>query len=333
MSIKNLESQVSQLATTLGRLEAHGSRKLPSQPLVNPRENASAITLRSGRQLEKTHKKPIDEKEVGDELIQGRTKQPKSVESSPTDSSNAKHPPKVQSKVPINTYEPPLPFPSRFATSKKEEHEQEILDTFRKVHVNIPLLDVINQVPRYAKFLKELCTNKRKLKGNEVVSVGENVSVVLQRKLPTKCKDPGSFTIPCVIGNTRFEKAMLDLGASINVMPYSIYLDLNLGTLKEINVVIQLADRSKVYPKAVVKDVLVQVNELVFPVDFFMLDMKDETTVKTTPLLLGRLFMKTAYTKIDVHNRKLTMEFDGEVIQFNIFDAMRYPNDDMIAFH
>ncbi|XP_031274923.1 uncharacterized protein LOC116133349 [Pistacia vera] len=146
---------------------------------------------------------------------------------------------------------------AKFATSKKEEHEQEILDTFRKLHVNIPLLDAIKQVPRYEKFLKELCINKRKLKGNEVVSVGENVSAVLQRKLPTKCKDLGSFTIPCIIGNTRFEKAMLDLGASINAMPYSLYLDLNLGTLKETGVVIQLADRSNAYPKGVVEYVLV----------------------------------------------------------------------------
>ncbi|XP_031272549.1 uncharacterized protein LOC116131037 [Pistacia vera] len=277
MSIKNLESQVSQLATTVGRLEAQGSRKLPSQSLVNPRENVSAITLRSGRQLEGTHKKPNDEKEVGDELIQGGKKQ-------------------------------------RFATSTKEEHEQEILETFRKVHVNIPLLDAIKQVSCYAKFLKELCTSKRKLKGNEVVSVGENVSIVLQRKLPPKCKDPGSFTIPFIMSSISFEKAMLDLGASINVMPYSIYLDLNLGALKETNIVIQLADRSKAYPKGVLEDVLVQVNELIFPVDFYVLEMKDVTTMKTMPLLLGRPFMKTACTKIDVYNGTLTMEFDGEII-------------------
>ena len=82
---------------------------------------------------------------------------------------------------------------------------------FWNVHVNIPLLDAIKQVPCYAKFLKELCINKQKLKGNEVVCVGENVTTVLQQKLPPKCKDPGSFTIPCTISNTHFNKAMLDL--------------------------------------------------------------------------------------------------------------------------
>ena len=113
-----------------------------------------------------------------------------------------------------------FPFPIK---SKKEKSEKEILETFRKVQVNILLLDAIKQAPRYAEFFKELCTNKRKLRGDERVRVGENVSAMLQRKLPQKCKDPGAFTIPCIIGRTWFEKAMLNLGASINVIPYSIF--------------------------------------------------------------------------------------------------------------
>ena len=131
----------------------------------------------------------------------------------------------------------------------------------------------------------------------------------------------------CTIGKTRFGKAMLDLGASINVMPYSVFASLNLGTLKETGVVIQLADRSNAYPRGVLEDVLVQLNELVFPEDFYGLDMEDEGSPMPTPLLLDRPFMKTARTKIDVYNGTLTMEFDGEVVRFNIFEAMRYPSD------
>ncbi|KAM1811184.1 hypothetical protein ACFX1T_027754 [Malus domestica] len=133
--------------------------------------------------------------------------------------------------------------------SKKEEAEKDNLETFRKVQVKIPLLDAIKQVPRYAKFLKELCTTRKRISTKEVVKVGENVLAILQRKMPPKYEDPGSFTIPCVIGNTRFESAMLDLGASINVMPYSIYASMNLGELKTDGVIIQLADRSNAYPK------------------------------------------------------------------------------------
>ncbi|CAN6715724.1 unnamed protein product [Malus baccata var. baccata] len=219
-----------------------------------------------------------------------------------------------------------------FMQSKKDESEKDILETFRKVQVNIPLLEAIKQVPKYAKFLKELCTTKRRMSNKEVVKVSENVSAILQRKLPTKCKDPRSFTIPSVIGNTRFENAMLDLGASINVMPYSIYASMNLGELIKDGVIIQLADRSNAYPKGVLEDVLVQVNHLIFPADFYVLDMEDSVHSTSLPILLGRPFMKTARTKIDVYKGTLTMEFDGEVINFNISKTMRYPDDDHSYF-
>ena len=198
---------------------------------------------------------------------------------------------------------------------------------FRKVEINIPLLDAIKQVPRYAKFLKELCTNKRKLKGDEKIHMSENVSAIFQKKLPPKCKDPGKFTISCKIGNLKFDKALIDLGASINVMPSSIYHALNLGPLQDTNVIIQLADRSNVYPKGVLEDILVQVDNLVFPADFYVLDMEDEHSSKSVPLLLGRPFLKTVRTMIDVANGILTMEFDGQKIQFDIYIAMRYPSN------
>ncbi|CAN6581013.1 unnamed protein product [Malus baccata var. baccata] len=238
----------------------------------------------------------------------------------------------VSNSIPTNDFPLNVPFPSRFKQTKKEEAEKDILETFRKVQVNIPLLDAIKQVPRYAKFLKELCTTKKRISNKEVVQVSENVSAVLQRKLPPKCKDPGSFTIPCVIGNTKFEHAMLDLGASINVMPYSIYASMKLGELKNDGVIIQLADRSNAYPKGVLEDVLVQVDNLIFPADFYILEMEDSPNVTPLPILLGRPFMKTARTKIDVFKGTLTMEFDGEIINFNISEAMKFPKDDHSCF-
>ncbi|XP_070672514.1 uncharacterized protein [Malus domestica] len=150
--------------------------------------------------------------------------------------------------------------------------------------------------------------------------------------MPHKCKDPGSFTIPCVIGNTRFESAMLDLGASINFMPYSIYASMNLGELKNDGVIIQLADRSNAYPKGVLEDVLVQVNHLIFPTDFYVLEMDESDHTPSLPILLGRPFMKTARTKVDVFNGTLMMEFDGEVINFNLSDSMKYPSENHSCF-
>ncbi|XP_052204029.1 uncharacterized protein LOC127809305 [Diospyros lotus] len=308
-SIKQLENQISQLATSMSRLEAQGSGKLPSQTIVNPRENVSAITLRSGKEIDIPIQNPTD---------LAKKTQKEEGENEATISSKV-----ISQTIVHNPDKPnPLPFPSRLSKSKKEDQEKDILEIFRKLEVNIPLLDAIKQVPRYAKFLKELCTNKRKLK----------VSAVLQKKLPPKCKDPAMFTIPCKVGNVRIEKAMLDLGASINVMPLSIYSSLNIGPLKETCVIIQLADRSNVYPEGVLEDVLVQVNELVFPIDFYVLNMEEDDSSNLAPILLGRPFLKTARTKIDVHDGTLTMEFDREIVKFNIFDNMRYPNDVQSAF-
>ncbi|XP_059429173.1 uncharacterized protein LOC132162985 [Corylus avellana] len=300
-SIQSLDNQMGQMATAISKLEAQSSGKLPSQTVVNPRENASAIVLRSGKE----EKNVVANKNVPNDDDIPKRKFP-----------------------PLSDYKPVPYFPQALVESRKDEQNKDLYETFRRCEVNIPLLDAIKQVPRYAKFLKELCTIKRKqkLKGCEKVRVGENVSAVIQRKLPAKCKDQGMFTIPCTIGNTRFEKAMIDLGASINVMPYSIYASLKLGSLNKTGVVIQLADRSNAYPKGVVEDVLVQINDLVFPADFYVLDM--ENGDQTAHILLGRPFLKTSKTKIDVHSGTLTMEFDGEIIKFNIYDAMKYPGDD-----
>ncbi|XP_050908412.1 uncharacterized protein LOC127122044 [Lathyrus oleraceus] len=139
------------------------------------------------------------------------------------------------------------------------------------------LLDVIKQVPKYAKFLKDLCTNKRHVKGGERVNLGRNISTFIQPRphsekvtgeqnvsaisqvLPQKCKDPGTFTIPCTIGDKQFDNCMLDLGVGINVMPTSIYNNHCLGHLQHTGLIVQLANRSNACPAGIVEDVLVQV--------------------------------------------------------------------------
>ncbi|KAL0449107.1 UNVERIFIED_CONTAM: hypothetical protein Slati_1467100 [Sesamum latifolium] len=179
---------------------------------------------------------------------------------------------------------PKPPFLDKFAKSKKEEEEKKILEILRKVEVNIPLLDAIKQIPLYAKFFTELCTKKSKLEG-ERARMGENVSAILQTKLPPKCKDSSMFSIRCKIEKIGIEKAVCSLGASINIMPLTIYDFFNVGLLKETAVVIQLADRSVVYPEGVLENVLVQVNELIFPVDFCVLDMMEDSSPNPTSIL------------------------------------------------
>ncbi|KAI3690179.1 hypothetical protein L2E82_48154 [Cichorium intybus] len=307
-SIKSLEQQVSQLANSMSKMETQG--KLPSQTEKNPKHNACAITLRSGKAYDGP-RMPEDEE---DEL---------EVKKDETTSSNNNK----QKQVQIEAQVTPPPFPSRLRNMKREKEDEEILELFRKVEVNIPLLDAIKHVPKYAKFLKELCSSKKKLRGKRTVRVGENVSAIIQKRLPKKRKDPGVFAVPCKMGNLTVPHAMLDLGASINVLPFSVFKTSNLGTLKRTGVLIQLADRSIVHPKGVLEDVLVQVGELVFPADFFVVDMGDDDAPNLNSILLGRPFMSTASTKIDVRAGTISMEFDGEVVNFNIYDAMRYPTD------
>ncbi|KAM1175357.1 hypothetical protein ACFX19_028369 [Malus domestica] len=341
--VDELEKQVGQIAEFMGQFREQG--RLPSSTIANPKggfESAKAIMLRSGRQVgtspppaksapNKVEEVIIEEEEQGLATARKDVHLPQ-VPMAPKPSNLTNKGTIVSNSIPTNDFPLNVPFPSRFKQTKKEEAEKDILETFRKVQVNIPLLDAVKQVPRYAKFLKELCTTRKRISNKEVVQVSENVSAVLQRKLPPKCKDPGSFTIPCVIGNTKFEHAMLDLGASINVMPYSIYASMNLGELKNDGVIIQLADRSNAYPKGVLEDVLVQVDNLIFPADFYVLEMEDSPNVTPLPILLGRPFMKTARTKIDVFKGTLTMEFDGEIINFNISEAMKFPKDDHSCF-
>jgi len=224
----------------------------------------------------------------------------------------------------------PLPFPQRVVpTSRKmEEVDKEILDTFRKVKVNIPLLYAIKQIPRYAKFLKDLCTHKRCLKGNEKVNMGRNVSALIEKV------NMGRNVSAHIIGSNKFENAMLDLGASINVMPLSVSTSLSLGPLKPTGVVIQLANSSTVQPAGLIEDVFIQVNKLVFPADFYILDMGGEDSHSgATTIILGRPFLKTTRTKIDVHAGTLTMECGDSLVQFNILDAMKHPVEDHFGYH
>ncbi|CAN6711702.1 unnamed protein product [Malus baccata var. baccata] len=329
----NLRNKLGRLPSLLGSLENKESFLV--HPFANPKggfETANAIMLRSGKEVGAGSSSKTGHNE--DEILQMEEEESRlptakvepQVSNAPKPSNLSNKGKNVLNSSPTNVFPLNVPFRSRFLQSKNEEEEKDVLETFRKVHVNIPLLDAIKQILKYAKCLKKLCTTKKRTREKEVVHVSENVSAILQRKLPPKCKDPGSFTIPCVIGNTRFNSAMLDLGASINVMPYSVYASMNLGALKHDGVIIQLADRSNAYPKGVLKDVLVQVDHLVFPADFYVLEMDESDHAPSLPILLGRPFMKTAQTKIDVAKGLVTMAFGGDMISFKISESIETPH-------
>ncbi|XP_009780175.1 uncharacterized protein LOC107831719 [Nicotiana tabacum] len=177
----------------------------------------------------------------------------------------------------------------------------------------------------YAKFLKEILSSKRKLEEVFVVMLTEKCSAILQNKLPQKLGDPGSITIPCTLGGVYFEKALCDSGASINLIPFSIFRKLDLGEMKDICVCLQFADQSTKKPKEIIENVLVRVDKFLFPVNFIVLEMKE---CPDEPIILGRPFLATGRAIIDVHQGQLILRVDEERTIFDMQKILRFSGDE-----
>ena len=196
-----------------------------------------------------------------------------------------------------------------------------MLEVFKQVQVNIPLLDMILQVLTYAKFLKVLCTKKKTTNVPKRAFLAASVSSYLLSHMPIKYKDPGSPIISCVIEETHIEKALLDLGASVNILPYSVYEQLGLKKLQPIGITLQLADRSFRIPKRMVENILIKVENFIFSVDFIILETEPISNPKGQILvILGRPFLATANVEINYRNRLMKLSFRNMTIELNIFN-------------
>ena len=199
-------------------------------------------------------------------------------------------------------------------------NQAEILEVLRQVKVNIPLLDMIKQAPTYAKFLKDLCTLKRGLNVDKKAFLIEQVSAIIQCKTLVKYKDPGCPTISVNIEGTCVEKALLYLGANVNLLPYLVYKQLGLGELKPTSITLSLADRSIKIPKGTVEDVLIQVDKFYYPVDFVVLDTEPVTVgANYVPIILGRQFLATSNAIINFQNGVMQFTFGNMTLELNIF--------------
>ncbi|XP_052199599.1 uncharacterized protein LOC127806389 [Diospyros lotus] len=303
--MQSLETQIGQLAQAISERPQGG---LPSNTEKNPREHVKAITLRSGKELESKEK---DEKHSTEEESQEHKAKEEDRELSTEKNGSS-------SSLNLKYYKIPLPFPKRFLKANLDKKFAKFLKVFKKLHINIPLLDVISQMPSYAKFLKDIIANKRKLEEFEIVKLNEECSAILQNKLPPKLKDSGSFSIPCTIGEIKFDKVLCDLGASINLMPFSVFGKLGLQEPTPTTISLQLADRSIKYPRGVVEDVLVKVDKFIFPVDFIVLDMEEDYDM---PLILERPFLAIGRALIDVQQGTLSLRIYDKTITFNVFKA------------
>jgi hypothetical protein len=211
---------------------------------------------------------------------------------------------------------------------RKVNHNYEIFEIFKQVRINIPFLDAIKLIPSYAKFLKDLCTVKRKLNVKKKAFLAEQVSVILQNNNALKYKDPSCPTISCFIGEHKIKRALLDLGASVNLLPYSVFQSLNLGELKPTSVTLLLADRSVKVPREIVEDVLVQVDKFIYHVDFIILDTQPVQTCNSIPIILGRPFLATSNALINCRNELMKLSFGNMTLEMNIFNICKQPGDD-----
>ena len=312
--LRNLEVQMGQMANLLTERQP-GS--LPSNSEVNPRrdgnEHVKLVTLRSGKELE-THEQSLVIEEVENEKV---------IQPGNNDDADREQPQEKQSVG--NTTEakdnPPIPYPQRLKKHKLDKQFTKFMEVFKKLHINIPFADALEQMPSYVKFMKDILSQKRRLADFETVNLTEECSAILQRKLPQKLKDPGSFIIPCTIRNAIFERALCDLGANINLMPLSIFKRLGLGEARPTTVTFQLADRSLKHPRGVIKDVLVKVDKFIFPADFIVLDVEED---KEIPIILGRPFLETGRAMIDVQMGELKLRVQEDEVKFNVFEAVRH---------
>ncbi|XP_062119042.1 uncharacterized protein LOC133832752 [Humulus lupulus] len=256
----------------------------PSNTVVNPKENCQAISLRNGKQVEQpsVQKSVVQNEELG--------------EKSDTNAKGVTEDHQGSNKCPPFVDDQPVrvPYPQRLIKTTLDKQFSKFLEVFKKLHINIPFAKALEQMPSYVKFMKEILSKKRKMEDYEMVALTEECSSILQRKLPQNLRDPGSFTIPCTIGKFECKHALCDLGASINLMPLSVFRRLGLGEASPTTVTLQLADRSIKHPRGLIEDVLVTVDKFIFPADFIVLDMEEDE--------------------------------NGEEVVFNVFKALKFAN-------
>ncbi|XP_028223602.1 uncharacterized protein LOC114405157 [Glycine soja] len=192
----------------------------------------------------------------------------------------------------------------------------------------MPFGEALQQMPFYSKFLKDLLTKKNKYIYSDTIVVEGNCSAVIQRILPLKHKDLGSVTTPCSIGVVSIGKALINLGASINLMSLSMCRRLGELEIMPTKMTLQLTDHSITRPYRVIEDVLVRVKHFTFPTNFIVIDIKEDSEI---PLILGRPFMLTASCVVDMGKKKLEIGIDNKKINFDLFEEEKQMLDQNVC--
>ncbi|XP_021836880.2 uncharacterized protein [Spinacia oleracea] len=318
--LKMVETQLAQLASSINQNQTYPN--LPPQG-HDSKKQMNAIVTRSGRGMnDGGTSSDVPKSNVGDKRVVGDLDEddvehvvsPKEVETDDL---------RPMVATPLQPLVPKLPFPQIFARQRMDAHFAKFLEMISKLHVTIPFTDAIKKMPTYSRFLKEILSGKRDCDVKETVNLTENCSAIILNQMPPKLKDPGSFSIFCVIKKLEISNSLCDLGASVSLMPYSVFTKLEVGDLVPTNITLQLSDYSVKYPIGKIEDVPLRVGKFVIPVDIVVLDMDEDVHV---PIILGRPFLATAGAIIDVKQRKITLKVGEGSLVFDLNKAMNYPS-------
>ncbi|GJT93791.1 reverse transcriptase domain-containing protein, partial [Tanacetum coccineum] len=295
--------------------QASTSGTLPSNTIPNPK-------------VERETEETTDKEQTN---FQGSTAQipppviPISIPEPDVPTTLPKTTPIPESDIPKSLPKPNIPYPSRRDNQKSRDKAsnqmEKIFQIFQDLRFDISFADALLLMPRFAPTIKSLLMNKEKLLELAKIPLNENCSAMLLKKLPEKLGDPGKFLIPCNFPGIEVCHALADLGASINLMPLSIWKKLSLPELTPTRMTLELADRSITYPKGLAEDVFVKVGKFHFPTDFVVVDFEADPRM---PLILGRSFLRTGRALIDVYGKEITLQVNSEAVTFNLDQTTRY---------
>ncbi|CAA7040104.1 unnamed protein product [Microthlaspi erraticum] len=278
----------------------------------SPQEYAQAVTLRSGDNSKQGSPPQIAvdiDDEEGEDLNSIELKKPR-LQDKPeldraekrTDKASSSQPAKPVAKkkdTPAGPppYKPPLPFPGRFKKQLLEAHKAKFDELMRQLELKLPFIDALMLIPPYQKFLKD-AVQQRTREAQGMVVLTRECSAIIQRKvISDKKEDPGSFTLPCMLGPLSFKNSLCDLGSSVSLMPLSVAKRLGYHKYQACGISLVLADRSIRLPTGMLEDLPLRIGNVEIPTDFIVLEMDEEPT---DPLILGRPFLATARAMIDV---------------------------------
>ncbi|GJS11653.1 reverse transcriptase domain-containing protein [Tanacetum coccineum] len=331
----NLQSQMANLTDMLSKFvtantaSTSGSGTLPGNTVTNPKEDLKGITTRSGVTIQGPKAINHDTEVTKDTMPPANNGSTEDVQP-PVVQIQSRNPNPEPNVAPVVTPVPKasIPFPSRRNDERRKEKAndqiEKFYEIFRDLSFEISFTDALMLMPKFASTLKTLIGNKEKLSELARTPLNENCSAVILNKLPKKLGDPGRFLIPCEFTGITTCNALADLGASINLMPYSVWKSLSLPELTPTCMTLELADRSITEPIGIAEDVFVNVGKFQFPADFVVVDFEPDPRV---PLILGRCFLKTSHALIDVYEGEITLRVGKEAITFNLDQTSKYTAD------